>query len=158
MGKSLTPESLCILTTKKTTMPENKTQPTDQNVAQFLDAIPDEQRRKDCYTLVSMMSKAAGAEPRLWGSNIVGFGQYHYVYDSGREGDMLLTGFSPRKPALTLYLVGGLEQHEAFLAKLGKHKSGGGCLYIKKLADVHLPTLKKLIELSVKEARKRDRS
>ena len=137
-------------------MATNKTQPTAQSVTQFLDAIPDAQRRQDCHTLVSMMTAAAGAEPRLWGSNIVGFGQYHYVYDSGREGDSLLVGFSPRKPALTLYITGGLEPHAALLAKLGQYKAGGGCLYIKKLADVHLPTLKKLIEQSVKAARKKD--
>lgn len=139
-------------------MPENKTKPTDQQVAKFLDAIPDEQRRQDCYTLVSLMQKAAGAEPRMWGSNMIGFGQYHYVYESGREGDIFLTGFSPRKPALTLYLsLGGLEASDALLEKLGKHTTGKGCLYIKKLEDVHLPTLKKLIDQSVKAARKKDR-
>jgi hypothetical protein len=139
-------------------MPENKTKPTEQSVAQFLAAIPDEQRRQDCQTLVALMTKAAGSEPRLWGSNIIGFGQYHYVYDSGREGDMMLTGFSPRKPALTLYLVGGFEPYPALMEKLGKYKTGKGCLYIKKLDDVNLPTLKKLIEQSVKAARQRDRS
>jgi hypothetical protein len=93
----------------------------------------------------------------LWGSNIIGFGQYHYVYDSGREGDMMLTGFSPRKPALTLYVsLGGSEAREALLEKLGKFKTGQGCLYIKKLEDVHTPTLKKLIALGVKEARQKD--
>src|SRR5712692_8833066 len=100
-------------------MPENKTKPTAQSVAAFLAAIPDEQRRQDCQTLVAVMSQAAGAEPKLWGSNIIGFGQYHYVYESGREGDMMLTGFSPRKPALTLYLVGGFEPYPALMEKLG---------------------------------------
>src|SRR5258708_25776174 len=104
-----------------------------------------------------MMSQAAGAEPKAWGSSIRGFGQYHYVYDSGREGDMMLTGFSPRKPALTLYVsLGGSEGREALLEKLGKYKTGKGCLYIKQLADVHTPTLKKLIALGVKEAKKKD--
>jgi hypothetical protein len=139
-------------------MPENKTKPNEQGVAQFLAAIPDEQRRQDCQTLVALMSKAAKAEPRLWGSNIVGFGQYHYVYESGREGDMMLVGFSPRKPALVLYGMGGVDQREALLEKLGKYKTGKGCLYIKKLEDVHLPTLKKLIEQSAKQAKKKDRS
>ena len=139
-------------------MPENKTKPTEQSVAQFLAAMPDEQRRQDCQTLVSLMSKATGSEPRLWGSNIVGFGQYHYVYESGREGDMMLVGFSPRKPALVLYGMGGVDQREALLEKLGKYKTGKGCLYIKKLEDVHLPTLKKLIEQSVKQAKKNHRS
>jgi len=137
-------------------MPENKTKPTAQSVAGFLAAIPDEQRRQDCQTLVALMSQAAGAEPKLWGSNIIGFGQYHYVYDSGREGDSLLTGFSPRKPALVLYGLGSGKQREALLEKLGKFKTGKGCLYIKQLDDVHLPTLKKLIALGVKEARKKD--
>ena len=127
-------------------MPENKTQPTAQSVAAFIAALPDEQRRQDCQTLVDLMRAATGAEPRLWGSNIVGFGQYHYVYASGREGDSLLIGFSPRKPALVLYGLGGAEQREALLEKLGQHKTGKGCLYIKKLEDVHLPTLKKLID------------
>jgi hypothetical protein len=137
-------------------MPENKTKPTTQSVAQFLAAIPDEQRRQDCQTLVTLMSTAAKAEPHLWGSNIIGFGQYHYVYDSGREGDMMLVGFSPRKPALVLYGLGGAEQREALLDKLGKYKTGKGCLYIKKLDDVHLPTLKKLIAEGVKVAKKKD--
>lgn len=137
-------------------MPKNKTQPTDQSVTRFLEAIPDAQRRADCYALVDMMSRAARAEPRLWGSNIVGFGQYHYVYDSGREGDMLLVGFASRKPALTLYLAGGLEMHAALLDQLGKYKTGKGCLYITKLADVHRPTLQKLITQSVQAARKKD--
>jgi hypothetical protein len=137
-------------------MPENKTKPTAHSVAAFLAAIPDEQRRQDCAALVAMMSQAAQAEPKLWGSNIIGFGQYHYVYDSGREGDMMLTGFSPRKPALVLYGLGSGEQREALLEKLGKFKTGKGCLYIKKLEDVHTPTLKKLIALGVKEAKKKD--
>ena len=138
-------------------MPKNKTQPTAESVAAFLAAIPDDQRRRDCQTLVALMSQAAGAEPRLWGSSIVGFGQYHYVYDSGREGDSMLVGFSPRKPALTLYILGGFEGREALLQKLGKYKTDKGCLYIKQLEDVHLPTLKKLIAQGVKAARAKDR-
>ena len=137
-------------------MAENKTKPT---VAQFLAAIPDEQRRQDCQTLVDLMSKAAGAEPKLWGGNIIGFGQYHYLYKSGREGDSLLTGFSPRKPDLVLYVsLGASADNAALLEKLGKHKTGKGCLYIKKLEDVHLPTLKKIIAAGVKAAKKKDRS
>src|SRR5690349_729413 len=119
-------------------MPENKTRQTEQSVANFLNAIPDEQRRQDCQTLVDLMSKAAGAGPKLWGSSIVGFGQYHYVYASGREGDSMLVGFSPRQPALTLYVGAGSEEQQALLANLGKFKAGKGCLYIKKLEDVHL--------------------
>jgi hypothetical protein len=139
-------------------MSENKTKLTAQSVAEFLGGIADDERRKDCQTLVDLMSQAAGAEPRLWGSNIVGFGQYHYVYESGREGDMMLIGFSPRKPALVLYGLGGFDQREALMQKLGQYKTGKGCVYIKKLDDVHLPTLKKLIAQGVKEARKKDRS
>ena len=137
-------------------MPENKTQPTEQSVTAFLAAIPDEQRRQDCQALVDLMSAATGAEPRLWGSNLIGCGQYHY--DSGREGDMFLIGFSPRKAALTVYISGGLESYTPLLEKLGTYTAGGGCLYIKRLADVHLPTLKKLIAHSVKAARKKDQS
>jgi hypothetical protein len=144
--------------TKEAAMAENKTQPTDQSVAKFLDAIPDEQRRNDCRVIAALMQKVTREEPRLWGSNIVGFGQYHYVYDSGREGDMLLVGFSPRKANLTLYITGGFDDLAPLLEKLGKHKIGGGCLYIKKLEDVHQPTLKKIIEQSVKAARKRHKS
>ncbi len=137
-------------------MPENKTKPTDTSVAQFLAAIPDEQRRQDCQTLVDLMSKAAGAGPKLWGSNIIGFGQYHYVYDSGREGDSMLVGFSPRKPALTLYVGAGSDEQQALLANLGKFKAGKGCLYIKQLEDVRLPTLKKIIAQGVKQAKKKN--
>jgi hypothetical protein len=137
-------------------MPENKTQPTAHSVTQFIDALPDAQRREDCHTLAALMTAAAKAEPRLWGSSIIGCGQYHYVYDSGREGDMPLVGFSPRKAALTLYLSGGLETYAALLEKLGPHTTGKGCLYIKTLADVHAPTLKKVIAQSVKAARQKD--
>jgi hypothetical protein len=137
-------------------MPENKTQPTDTSVAAFLAAIPDEQRRQDCQTLVDLMSKAAGAGPRLWGSNIIGFGQYHYIYESGREGDTMLVGFSPRKPAITLYVGAGSDAQQALLANLGKFKTGKGCLYIKKLEDVRLPTLKNIIAQSVKQARQKN--
>ena len=99
---------------------------------------------------LALMKQVTQLEPQMWGSSIVGFGSYHYKYASGREGDMPLTGFSPRKRNLTLYIMGGLEQYDALLAKLGKHTTGKACLYIKRLDDVHLPTLKKLIQQSVK--------
>jgi hypothetical protein len=137
-------------------MSENKTKPTTDSVSAFLAAIEDEQCRKDSETLVGLMRAAAGTEPKLWGSSIIGFGQYHYVYESGREGDSMLTGFAPRKPALTLYITGGFEGQEALLEKLGKHKVGGGCLYIKQLDDVHLPTLKKIIAKSVAAGKKKN--
>ena len=135
-------------------MTELKTKITDQNVMAFLNGIHDEQRRQDCLTILGLMQKATRAKPKIWGSSIIGFGDYHYVYASGREGDWFLTGFSPRKQNLTLYVMGGFAQYEAALKKLGKHKTGKGCLYINKLADIHLPTLRKLIEQSVAQARK----
>jgi uncharacterized protein YdhG (YjbR/CyaY superfamily) len=103
------------------------------------------------------MRKATGAEPKMWGTSIVGFGKYHYVYESGREGDWFLAGFSPRKQSLTLYLMGGLSRFAELLSKIGKHKTGKGCLYINKLQDVDLPTLRRLVEASVKNARKMNR-
>ncbi len=136
-------------------MAELKTKATTQSVVKFLNSITDEQRRQDCFTLLEMLKKATGAEPKMWGSSIVGFGDYHYAYASGREADWFLAGFSPRKQNLTLYSMGGFMQYEALLEKLGKHKTGKGCLYINKLEDIHLPTLRKMIEQSVNFARKR---
>jgi hypothetical protein len=126
-----------------------KTRETDASVAAFLAAIPDEARRADCHTLVEIMRRATGAEPRMWGSSIVGFGRHRYRYESGREGDWFVTGFSPRKQALTLYLMSGFERHAPLLDKLGTHKRGVGCLYIKRIADVDLKTLTRLVEVSV---------
>ena len=131
-------------------MAEPKTTPNNQSVEQFLKRIADERKRQDCFALLELMKQVTQAEPRMWGSSIVGFGSYHYKYASGREGDSPLIGFSPRKQNLTLYLMGGFEQHEALLQKLGKHTTGGACLYIKRLDDINLPTLKKLIQQSVK--------
>lgn len=137
-------------------MAELKTKATKQSVTKFLDGIADESRRRDCYVLASMMEKATRAKPKMGGSSIVGYGDYHYVYASGREGDWFVAGFSPRKQDLTLYSMGGFTQHTALLKKLGKYKTGKGCLYIKKLQDVDVKVLKELIEKSVKEARKRE--
>jgi len=134
-------------------MAELKTKPSTRSVTDFLKTVKDEQRRGDCLTILNLMRKATRSDPVMWGSNIVGFGHYHYVYASGREGDWFLSGFSPRKTNLTLYLMGGLAQHSALLEKLGKHKAGGGCLYIKSLQDIHQPTLQKLIQLSVRQLR-----
>jgi hypothetical protein len=136
-------------------MAELKTKVNDASVTKFLDSIADEKKRADGYALLEMMQKATQTEPKMWGSSIIGFGNYHYVYESGREGDWFLTGFSPRKQTLTLYSMGGgWEQYDALLQKLGKHSLGKGCLYIKKLDDVDKPTLKKLIGEAVKVARK----
>ena len=135
-------------------MAELKTKVNDANVTTFLDSIADEAKRKDSYLLFKMMQKATKNEARMWGDSIVGFGDYHYVGKSGREGDWLLAGLSPRKQTLTLYMLGGWEQHDELLAKLGKYSLGKGCLYIKRLADVDLSILNKLIVEAVKRARK----
>jgi len=136
-------------------MAENKTTPNDQDVEQFLNSVDDERKRKDSFTILELMKQVTGIEPRMWGSSIVGFGSYHYTYESGREGDMPLAGFSPRKQNLTLYNMGGFERYDDLLKKLGKHTTGKGCLYIKRLDDVDLPTLKSLIEESVKHVKQK---
>jgi hypothetical protein len=111
--------------------------------------------RDDCFAILEMMKKVSKCEPVMWGSAIVGFGQYHYVYESGREGDMILIGFSPRKQNISIYLMGGLNAVEDELAKLGKHKTGGGCLYIKSLSDVNGTVLKKVFAKAFKEAQRK---
>ena len=133
---------------------ELKTKVTDASVTRFLNEIADESQRTDCRTVVDMMRKATGKEPRMWGSSIVGFDSYHYVGKSGREGDWFLAGVSPRKQALTLYVLGGWEKDPELLKQLGKHSLGVGCLYIKRLADIKIPALTKLIQQSVQQARK----
>jgi hypothetical protein len=127
-------------------MAENKTKATKVSVSAFIDAITDESRRADAKALVKLMQKAAGEKPKMWGPSIIGFGSYHYTYDSGREGDMPVVAFSPRKTATVLY---GLSAAEALLPKLGKHTRGKGCLYIKKLADVDLKVLEAMVAKSV---------
>lgn len=133
-------------------MAELKTVPTRASVDKFLRGIADEKKRADCYQILEMMKKATHAEPKMWGTSIVGFGRYHYVYDSGREGDWFITGFSPRKQNLTLYLMGGFDGSGDLLKELGKHSTGKGCLYINKLEDVNVTVLRKLIARSVREA------
>jgi hypothetical protein len=135
-------------------MAELKTKVTQGSVNKFLDSIADEAKRKDSYLLFKMMQKATKNEARMWGDSIVGFGDYHYVGKSGREGDWFLAGLSPRKQTLTLYMLGGWEQHDELLAKLGKYSLGKGCLYIKRLEDVDLSILNKLIVEAVKRAKK----
>ena len=132
-------------------MAENKTKPTDQSVAEFLNKIPDAQRREDCRAVAKIMEEITGSKPQMWGASIVGFGSYHYKYDSGREGDWLVTGFSPRKQDLTLYIMMGFEKHGDLMKQLGKHRAAKSCLYIKRLSDIHVPTLKKLIKASVRD-------
>jgi len=126
-------------------MAENKTKPTKTSVASFIAGLTDEARRADARMLVKLMQSAAGEKPQMWGPSIIGFGSVHYRYASGREGDMPLIGFSPRKAASVLYGVIGFSGSKAMLAKLGKHTTGKGCLYIKKLADVDLQTLEAMI-------------
>ena len=136
-------------------MAELKTKKTKASVTAFLDKITDEQRRKDCQTVLDLMKQATGEEPKMWGSSIVGFGTYHYRYASGREGDWPMIAFSPRKTDLTLYIAPGFQKKfESLMAKLGKYKTGVSCLYIKKLDDVEIPVLKKLIAKSVEEVAK----
>jgi Domain of unknown function (DU1801) len=135
-------------------MAELKTKVNAASVKKFLDSVPDEAQRKDAYVLFNMLKKATKTEARMWGDSIVGFGTYHYVGKSGREGDWFVTGLSPRKQNLTLYMLGGWEPHKALLAKLGKHTLGKGCLYIKRLEDVDTSVLNKLIVAGVKDAKK----
>ena len=130
-------------------MAELKTRPNDGSVDEFLNGIDDDRKREDCLTLVGIMSEATGAEPRMWGDSIVGFGTYHYKYASGREGDWMQVGFSPRKQNLTLYIMSGFGRYEELMKSLGKHSTGKSCLYIKKLEDVDMATLKKLVKESV---------
>ena len=135
-------------------MAEIKTQRNQRSVDAFLQSIPDEQKRKDAFTIVDIMRKAARAEPEMWGTNIVGFGTSRIHYANGREADWFLTGFSPRKQNLTLYIMGGFEQHGELLKSLGKHKTAKSCLYINRLDDVNLPILRKLIKQSVQSMKK----
>ena len=131
-------------------MAELKTKKNDASVEDFLNGINDDQVRKDCWTIVEIMQKATQAKPEMWGSNIVGFGSYPYKYASGRELDWMLIAFAPRKQNIALYIDAGFEGYDALLAKLGKHACGKSCLNIKRLSDIHLPTLKKLVNESVK--------
>jgi len=130
-------------------MAELKTKKNTASVEKFLNNVADEQRRKDCFRLLQIMKTETNAEPAMWGTSIVGFGRHQYKYESGRELEWFLTGFSPRKQDLTLYIMGGLERYPSLMKKLGKHKTGKSCLYIKKLEDVDLPTLKQLIKESI---------
>ena len=130
-------------------MAELKTKPNEQSVEVFINGIADEKKRRDSFTILELMRDVTQAEPVMWGDAIIGFGNYHYCYGSGREGDWFLTGFSPRKQNLTLYIMSGFEQYEELLQKLGKHSTGKSCLYIKRLEDIDLTTLRELVRLSV---------
>lgn len=134
-------------------MAELKTKETDASVESFLNAVADDKRRQDCFTVLAIMQTASGAPPKMWGTSIIGFGNTHYKYASGREGDWFLTGFSPRKQDLTVYIGGGLDRYADILQRLGKHKTGKGCLYIKKLDDIDLAALEQLVAQSVQDQR-----
>jgi Domain of unknown function (DU1801) len=130
-------------------MAELKTKQSDASVHDFLESITNQQTRNDCQTIVQIMEKATNSEPKMWGAGIIGFGTYHYQYASGREDDWMRIGFSPRKQNIVLYIINGYLEYEELLSKLGKHSIGKSCLYIKKLSDINLPTLEKLIQASV---------
>ena len=134
-------------------MAENKTQRNDGDVTAYLDSVENKRRRDDALVLLELMGEISGEPAQLWGPSIVGFGTYHYKYESGREGDWFLTGFAPRKASMTLYIMPGFEHYDNLLARLGKHKIGRSCLYINKLADVDMDVLKELISESVAHMR-----
>lgn len=131
-------------------MAQNKTQPTDQSVKTFIDSLDDQQKIADSYSLVELMKDVTGCDPKMWGPSIIGFDQYHYKYESGREGDFLKVGFSPRKREFSIYLMCNLEKNTDLLNKLGKHRTGKSCLYVKRLEDIDLDVLRELAEKSVR--------
>jgi len=130
-------------------MAENKTKPTTKSVPEFLEHIEDPKRKADCISISALMKKLTNSPPKMWGDAIVGFGDYHYKYASGREGDWFLAGFSPHKQNLTIYIMGYLEFYPDLLDRLGKFKHGKGCLYIKKLEDIDMDVLETLITTSI---------
>ena len=131
-------------------MADLKTKQNDASVSQFINGVANETKRGNCLVLIEIMSQMTKQEPKMWGPSIIGFGKYHYKYKSGHEGNCFVTGFSPRKTDMTLYIMAGFAKYPELMKSLGKHKTGKSCLYIKTLKDVHLPTLKKLICESVK--------
>ncbi len=134
-------------------MAELKTKPTGADVEQYLNGLADERQRRDSLALLALMRQVTRQEPKLWSGNMIGFGDHHYKYASGHEGDTFLVGFAPRKSNLTLYVLAGFAEQADLLEKLGRHKVGKACLYLKRLDDVHLPTLRQLIQRSFKSKR-----
>ncbi|MEE2692700.1 MAG: DUF1801 domain-containing protein [Pseudomonadota bacterium] len=134
---------------------ENKTKATAADVGAFIASVPDETRRKDAEALLALMKKVTGEKPTMWGPSIVGFGSYHYKYETGREGDMLVTGFSPRSAAVVVYIIGGVPDTDDLYKRLGKHSTGKSCLYIKRLADVDIGVLEQIVKKSVAYMRKK---
>ena len=135
-------------------MAENKTKPTKASVTEFIKTIDDKEKRADVKKLSAIMREITGARARMWGPSIVGFGEYHYKYASGREGDFMLSGYSPRKQALTIYVIAGFEKFPELMKKLGKYKTGRSCLYVKRLSDIDEKILRQLIRKSVQYLRK----
>jgi hypothetical protein len=135
-------------------MAELKTKRNKGDVEAFLNNVSDEKKRQDSFTVLELMKQVTGKEPEMWGDSIVGFGSYHYKYASGREGDWFVTGFSPRKQNLTLYIMSGFDEYERLLGKLGKHSTGKSCLYIKKIEDVDVDVLTELVKKSVEHMEK----
>ena len=129
-------------------MKKNKTQPTNQSALDFINSVENETRKKDSLAMLQLIGDITGCKPKMWGGSIIGFGDYHYKYESAREGDFFKAGFSPRKQALTIYLMAGFKEYDALLQKLGKHKIGKSCLYIKSLDQVNKDILKQMITLS----------
>lgn len=136
-------------------MAENKTKATRASVTTFMNSIDDTQMRADARKVAAMMRRATGKRAKMWGASIVGYGTYHYRYASGREGDFMITGFSPRKQALTVYIMPGFTPFDKLMAKLGKYKTGKSCLYIKRLSDIDEIVLERLIGDSVEHMRKK---
>ena len=136
-------------------MSDLKTKPNNQSVDDFIDSIESESKRDDATSLLKLMSEISNESPVMWGDAIVGFGSYHYKYKSGREGDWLLAGFSPRKTNMTVYMMGGFENQEDLLQKLGKFKNSTGCLYFKRLDDIDLKVLNEMITRSIATVKKR---
>ena len=130
-------------------MAELKTQPTDESVDLFLNSVESEKKRNDSFTILKLMREVTGSQPKMWGDSIIGFGQYRYRYASGRKGEWFLVGFSPRKRNLTLYIMSGFDGYDSLLGELGKFTTGKSCLYINKLEDVDLDTLRELVKRSV---------
>jgi hypothetical protein len=136
-------------------MAELKTKPTGKSPEDFLNSVEDEKKRTDSFAILKLMKEVTGAEPRMWGPSIIGFGDYHYKYKSGREADWFLAGFSPRKQNLTLYIMPGFKRYEELMKKLGNYKTGKSCLYINNLEDVDITTLKELVKQSVEYLQKK---
>jgi hypothetical protein len=142
---------------KESPVAENKTKATGESVAEYLSAIEDESRRKDCEALAKLMTKATKQKPKMWGTSIVGFGSYHYKYESGREGDTCLVGFSSRKGDISIYGLADFPGQDKLFSKLGKHKMGKGCLYVRKFVDIDPKVLEQLVAGSVAERKRRHR-